>query len=318
MPTSVLDRPGTACNVPQVARPEAECNPPPPPPPKTAREILAEADWAVMITRAMVLEFNNPQDSAALAVWVACRALTDRGLHGPPSEGWATLTGMSARGFFNARRRAVELGLVRVVPGGGIEPLVRYDGGQFSRVPVAVLFDQTLSRTERRVFIGLSLYSSGLGDSRPAVATIAKASATNIRDVRRALRQLEDHCRITCMGAVGRGNMRYFVTGQAIPRAQKSGKTAHTSTQSYPHNPPAIGTETPPNPQTIGTDTPPNHPAIGTDTPPKSALTPPHSGIREKESRERRAPTGFKPTAPRHATNQPTKPKPRPSTTGTD
>ena len=136
MPTLLLERPPTPRNVPPVARPEAERNPPPPPKRKSARDILTDSDWAVMITRAMVLEFNNPQDSAALAVWVACRALTDRGLRGPPSEGWPRFTGMSARGFYNAKRRAIELGLIKTVPGSaGIAPIVRYDGGQFSRVP---------------------------------------------------------------------------------------------------------------------------------------------------------------------------------------
>ena len=58
MQTLVLERPPTPRNLPTVARPEAPCNPPPPPPPKTAREILADSDWAVMIPRAMVLEHN--------------------------------------------------------------------------------------------------------------------------------------------------------------------------------------------------------------------------------------------------------------------
>ena len=199
--------------------------------------------------------------------------------------------------FFNARRRAIELGLIKKVRGGaGIAPLLKYEKGQFSRVPVAFLFDQTISRPDKRVFIALSLYSSGLGDSRPAVTTIAKASATHVRDVRRALRRLEDHCRITRMGAVGRGNMRYFVTGQAIPRAQKSGKTAHTNAESYPHNPPSIATETQP-----------NHPQIATETQPKSPLRPRLTRVREKETREREEPVPVSSPAPRDEPQPPTK-----------
>ena len=248
-----------------------------------------------MITRAMVLEFNNPQDSAALAVWVACRALTDRGLRGPPSEGWPRFTGMSARGFYNAKRRAIELGLIKTVPGSaGIAPIVRYDGGQFSRVPVEVLFDQTLSRPEKRVFVALSLYSSGFGDSRPAVATIAKASATSRRGVQRALRELENRCHIIPMGAIGRGSMRYFVKGQAIPTASTSRPQpkAQTGTQSRP-KPPQTGTQSRPKPPQTGTQSRPKPPQTGTQSRPKPALRAAPSREGSLRLQERRAPTAL-------------------------
>ena len=242
MQIEILDRPAAPCNAPPVAHTEAQCNPPSQPPPcTTAREILA--GWAVLIPRQTVLEHNNAKDSAALAVWFACRAWKDRAIPGKPPGGWAMLAGMSERGFFNARRRAIDLGLIKTVPGSaGIAPIVRHAHGQFSRVPAAILFDKTLSRTARRVFVALALFSDGLGHSKAAILTLANASATHIRDVRRALRELEDHFHITRRGAVGRGSMRYFVKGQAIPRAPKSGtKNAHIGTET-PH---PIGTETP-------------------------------------------------------------------------
>ena len=235
MPTLLLDRPPTPGNVPPVDRTEAPCNPPSPPPCKTAGEILAEADWAVMISRSMVLEFCNPQDFPAFLVWAAARALWDRGLRGRAPGGWPELVGMSQRSWYSAKRRAIELGLVKDVGSAGIEPLVKHERGegQYSRVPTSILFDEKLSRTAKRVFIAQALYSSGLGDSRAAVATIARASSTSHRNVHKGLRELENHCRITRMGAVGRGVQRYNLVGQVIP------KTAPKSTESFPHNPQA-------------------------------------------------------------------------------
>ena len=267
MQIETLDRPPAPRNMPPVDRTEAPCNPPSPPPCKTAGEILAGADWAVLIPRAAVMEHNNPQDSAALAVWFACRAWKDRGIPGRPPGGWARLAGMSERGFFNARRRAIDLGLIKTVPGGaGITPLVRHEPGQgqYSRVPAEILFDRTLSRTARRVFVALSLYRSGFGDSRVAVQTLAKASATNRRDVQRALRELENHFHITRMGAVGRGSQRYFVKGQAID--------ARPSTVSYPQK------GTPPKVK-IGTETRPTEAKSALRPAPKSALRPAPSRV---------------------------------------
>ena len=188
MPTLVLERPPTPRNLPTVARPEAPCNPPSPPPtpaPRPPGEILAEADWAVLISRAMVLEFCNPQDFPAFLVYAAARALWDRGLRGRAPGGWPELLGMSRRSWYSAKRRAIELGLVKDVGSAGIEPLVKHERGegQYSRVPTSILFDDNLSRTAKRVFIAQALYRSGLGDSRAAVATIARASSTHIRNV---------------------------------------------------------------------------------------------------------------------------------------
>lgn len=280
MQIETLDRPPAPRNMPPVDRTEAQCNPPSPPPCKTAGEILAEADWAVLIPRAAVMEHNNPQDSAALAVWFACRAWKDRGIPGKPPGGWARLAGLSERGFFNARRRAITLGLIKTVRGSaGIAPLVRHEHGQFSRVPTEIIFDKTLSRTARRVFVALSLFRSGLGDSRPAVLTLSKASATNRRDVQRALRELEGHFHITRMGAVGRGSQRYFVKGQAID--------ARPSTVSYPQK------GTPPKGK-IGTETRPTEAKSALRPAPESALRPAHSRVfRSLESLERRAPTAL-------------------------
>ena len=293
MPTLLLERPPTPRNLPTVARPEAECNPPSDdsatqadPSPKTAREILADSDWAVLISRAMVLEFCNPQDFPAFLVYAAARALWDRGLRGRAPGGWPELLGMSQRSWYSAKLRAVALGLVRVVPGGGIEPLVRYEPGQgqYSRVPTSILFDENLSRTAKRVFIAQALYRSGLGDSRAAVATLARASSTHIRNVHRALRELENHCRIMRMGAVGRGVQRYNLVGQVIP------KTAPKSTESYPHNPQA---GTLPKGE-IGNESHPTGPKSATRATPESATRATLSRVfKNKGSQERRAPTAL-------------------------
>ncbi len=253
----VVDRAATPCNVPTVARPEAVRNPQSEDGTRddpSASEIFA--NWVVLICRETVLRFNNPQDFPALQVLAASRALWDRGLRGRAPGGWPELVGMSRRSWYSAKLRAVELGLVRVVPGGGIKPLLRHERGrgQYSRVPTSLLFDEKLSRTAKRVFIGQALYSSGLGDSRAAVATIARASATHIRNVRRALRELENQCRITHMGSVARGVQRYNLVGQVIHRTPKSGhpkeeKWATTATPTGEigqREPPQIGQRQPP------------------------------------------------------------------------
>ena len=263
MQTLVLERPPTPRNLPTVARPEAECNPPSDdsatqadPSPKTAREILADSDWAVLISRAMVLEFCNPQDFPAFLVYAAARALWDRGLRGRAPGGWPELLGMSRRSWYSAKLRAIELGLVKDVGSGGIEPLVKHERGegQYSRVPTSILFDDNLSRTAKRVFIAQALYRSGLGDSRAAVVTLARASSTHIRNVHRALRELENHCRIMRMGAVGRGVQRYNLVGQVIHRTPKSGhpKEEKWATRATPtgeigqREPPQSGQREPP------------------------------------------------------------------------
>ena len=243
MPTLLLERPPTPRNLPTVARPEAECNPPSDdsatqadPSPKTAREILADSDWAVLISRAMVLEFCNPQDFPAFLVYAAARALWDRGLRGRAPGGWPELLGMSrAKLVLRQTPRRSNLGLVkdRVPAAAGSSRWcdTSADEGQYSRVPTSILFDDNLSRTAKRVFIAQALYRSGLGDSRAAVATLARASSTHIRNVHRALRELENHCRIMRMGAVGRGVQRYNLqVGQVIPRTAKSRKLPPQST----------------------------------------------------------------------------------------
>ena len=240
MQTLVLERPPTPRNAPKVARPEAECNPPSDdsatqadPSPKTAREILADSDWAVLISRAMVLEFCNPQDFPAFLVYAAARALWDRGLRGRAPGGWPELLGMSRRSWYSARRRAIALGLISASPGSSrIVPLAKLEPHQqFAKAPAEILFDQTLTRTARRVFIVLSLYRSGFGDSRVAVRTLADGSSTHSRNVHKALRELQKRYHITNMGSVGRGAVRYFLKGQKTPRASKS------STQDAPKNP---------------------------------------------------------------------------------
>ena len=258
MQTLVLERPPTPRNMPPVDRTEAPCNPPSRPPPKTAREILADSDWAVIFPRAKVLEHNNHRDFAAFLCWAASRALWDRGLRGPPSEGWPTLTGMSARSWYTAKLRAVALGLVRVVPGGGIEPLVRYEPGQgqYSRVPTSILFGE-LSRTTKRVFIGLALFSDRIGHARAAVTTIAKASSTHRRDVQRSLTELENHFHLTRRGAGGGASMRYFVKGQAISYPQKGASPKGK----------------------IGNETHPSEAKSATTPTPKSATTPTRSRV---------------------------------------
>ena len=280
-----LDRPTAPCNAPPEDRTEAPCNAPPPPC-KTAGEILADSDWAVLIPRTVVMEHNNTQNFSAFLVWAASRALKDRGVPGKPPGGWARLAGMSVRSWYTARRRAIKFGLVEAVRGAaGIAPLVRHEPGQgqYSRVPTSLLFDEKLSRTARRVFVALALYSSGLGDSRPAILTIARASATNRRDVQRALRELENHFHITRRGAVGRGSMRYFLRGQAIPPASKSGtKDARPSTVSYPQK------GTPPKGK-IGNETRPTESKSAMRPAPKSAMRPAPSGVfRNLESHEGR------------------------------
>ena len=197
---------------------------------------------------------------------------------------------MSQRNFHTAKRRAIDLGLVKTVSGSaGITPLVRHEPGnlQYARVPTSLLFDEKLSRTAKRVFIGLALYGSGLGDSRPAVVTIARASATNHRNVHRALRELENHCRITRMGAVGRGVQRYNLVGQVIPRAPKSGtKTAPQSTESYARNPQECSESHPLPKGEPGSE---SHP-----TEAKPAVRATLSRIfKNQDSQERRAPTAL-------------------------
>ena len=289
MPTSVLERPPTPRNLPAVARPEAECNPPSRPPPKTAREILADSDWAVLITRAMVMKHNNPHDFPAFLVLLASRALWDRGLRGRAPGGWEKLVGMSRRSWYTAKRRAIELGLVEAVGSAGIKPLVKHErgDGQYSRVPTSILFDEKLSRTAKRIFIAQALYSSGLGDSRAAVATLARASATHPRSVHRALRELENDFRIVRMGAVGRGIERYNLVGQVIHRTPKS------------DNPKGGEWATSATPKREG----------GQLAPPQSGqLAPPfHESFKNLESQERReAPVPVDRPAPRDEPQPPT------------
>ena len=258
MQTAIVGRPPGPRNVTQVARPATQHNPPtegdraqdgP-----TAREIFS--NWSVTIPRPAVMAFNNPQDFPALLVWAAARALWDRGLRGRAPGGWENWVGMSRRSWYTAKRRAIELALVKAVGSAGIKPLVKHEPGQgqYSRVPTSLLFDEKLSRTARRIFIAQALFSSGLGDSRAAVATIARASSTNPRNVHRALRELENQCRITRMGAVGRGIERYNLVGQVIHRSPKSdnpkgGKWATRATptgESGQREPPQSGQREPP------------------------------------------------------------------------
>ena len=224
----VLDRPAQPRNALPVA--PSDDGTKADPSPKTAREILAESSWAVPISRPMVLAYNNPKDFPALLVWAAVRACTDRRIH---PGGWARLAGMSERTWYAARRRAIALGLISASPGSSrIVPLAKLEPHQqFAKAPAEILFDQTLTRTARRVFIVLSLYRSGFGDSRVAVRTLADGSSTHSRNVHKALRELQKRYHITNMGSVGRGAVRYFLKGQKTPRASKS------STQDAPKNP---------------------------------------------------------------------------------
>ncbi len=220
--------PGPPCNTPPEDRAD----------PRTAGEILADSSWAVPISRPMVLAYNNPKEFGALLAWAAVRAWRDRGVHGKPPGGWALLAGTTPRNWQRWRTSAIELGLI-AMRGTRINPLSRLEPHQqFARVPAEILFDQKLSRAAKRVFIGLSLYRSGFGDSRAAVVTLAKASSTHSRNVHKVLRELQNHCHITSMGAVGRGAVRYFLKGQTTPPASKSSTNeAPPSPKSYARNP---------------------------------------------------------------------------------
>ena len=220
--------PGPPCNTPPEDRAD----------PRTAGEILADSSWAVPISRPMVLAYNNPKEFGALLAWAAVRAWRDRGVHGKPPGGWALLAGTTPRNWQRWRTSAIELGLI-AMRGTRINPLSRLEPHQqLARVPAEILFDQKLSRAAKRVFIGLSLYRSGFGDSRAAVVTLAKASSTHSRNVHKVLRELQNHCHITSMGAVGRGAVRYFLKGQTTPPASKSSTNeAPPSPKSYARNP---------------------------------------------------------------------------------
>ena len=289
MLAQVIDRPPAAGNVPPVDHTEAQRNPPHPvdrTEDRTAGEILAESSWAVPISRPMVMAFNNPRDFPALLAWAAVRAWTDRRVHSNPPGGWPRMAGMSDRTWYTARRRAVALGLISASRGSSrIVPLAKLEPHQqFAKAPTEILFDRSLSRTARRVFIALSLYRSGFGDSRVAVRTLADGSDTNRRDVRRALRELENQWHITSMGATGRGAVRYCLKGQAISYPQKG---------------------TAPEGQS-GNETPPHRGQSGNETPPNPATTPPLSVGSNLDSLKRRAALALADgTAPRD--EQPTK-----------
>ena len=166
-------------------RTEAPCNVPPPddrteddpgntPPTedrtedRTARQILD--GWIVQIPRRVILLHSNAPEFGAMIALAVATAWTDRGVPGRPPGGWARLAGAAPRTWQRWRGLAIALGLVEPMNGGGIAPLARIEPGeQFARVPLAILFDQKLSRTAKRVF-------SGCPCTAPASATAARQS----------------------------------------------------------------------------------------------------------------------------------------------
>ena len=271
---------------------------------RTARQILD--GWIVQIPRRVILLHSNAPEFGAMIALAVATAWTDRGVPGRPPGGWARLAGAAPRTWQRWRGLAIALGLVEPMNGGGIAPLARIEPGeQFARVPLAILFDQKLSRTAKRVFLGLSLYRSGFGDSRPAVGTLSRASGLNRGNVQKGLRELENRFHITSRGATGRGAMRYFLGGQAPQPAPKSAtKDAPPSTESYPRNPQNGHQRCPSQGSKVATSDAPQGPKVATSDAPKWPPAMPIQEESRKNLQEGRAPMASDGPTPRGPSEQ--------------
>ena len=294
MQVTTLDRPPAPRNTHPEDRTED----------RSARQILD--GWIVQIPRRVILLHSNAPEFGAMIALAVATAWTDRGVPGRPPGGWARLAGAAPRTWQRWRGLAIALGLVEPMNGGGIAPLARIEPGeQFARVPFALLIDRNLSRTAKRVFLGLSLYRSGFGDSRPAVGTLSRASGLNRGNVQKGLRELENRFHITSLGATGRGATRYFLGGQAPQPAPKSGtKDAPPSTESYPRNPQNGHQRCPSQGSKVATSDAPQGPKVATSDAPKWPPAMPIQESQESFFQEGRAPMASDGPTPRGPSEQ--------------
>ena len=236
---------------------------------RTANKQLADSNWAVRIGRSMIDNYCNPDDFGALIALAAVLAWRDRGpgwlLDGErtsaqrPPGGWAPLLGVTRHTWISWRDRAIDLRLLSKsngeYAGGGLVPLLRpieavqmreheteareVPAEQFARIPAAALFDPKLSRTAKRVLVGLCLYRKPNGLARVAVPTIAKRAGLNERNARLGLRQLERAGAIKANGLFAK--VRTYKIVEPKVNASVQSETPHCALR----DPPSVQSETP-------------------------------------------------------------------------
>ena len=182
---------------------------------------LKDSAWAVQIGRGMIDDYCNSDEFGSLLALAAVMAWRDRGpgwfkdgkrdaAERPPG-GWARMIGVTRPTWIAWCGMASDLGLISESQGpyesGATVPLLcpveavqmreheteayEVPDEQFARIPCAALFNPKLSRTAKRVLVGLALYRKPSGFARVAVPTIAKRAGLNDRNTQLGLRELE-------------------------------------------------------------------------------------------------------------------------------
>ena len=214
----------------------------------------------------MIDKHCNSDDFGALLAFVAVTTWRFRGpgwggrasAERPPG-GWAPLLGVTRHTWISWRDRAIDHELMSEAQGeyesGATVPLLQpieavqmreheteareVPAEQFARIPAAALFDPKLSRTAKRVLVGLCLYRKPNGLARVAVPTIAKRAGLNERNARLGLRQLERAGAIKANGLFAK--VRTYEIVEPKAKASVQSETPPRALR----DPPAVQSETP-------------------------------------------------------------------------
>ena len=186
---------------------------------RSAKQQLIDAGWCIGLGRVLV-EKHIKSDSGAVLAYLTILAWGDRGPQWEtdggcgsaqrPPGGWPDTAGTTAPTWRRWLGRAIEIGLIsesRGVHESGysvdlLTPIKPYrtelqDQGhempveQFARLPFSVFSDPKISRTAKRVLVGIAMYRGPTGFARVAVPTIAKMAGLNVRNTHKGLRCLE-------------------------------------------------------------------------------------------------------------------------------
>ena len=204
---------------------------PHPEPTPTPRSKLLADDWAVAIPRADILSSRL----GPLLVLLAATAWRDRGPQwavgeegaaSTPPGGWAALVGCSRASWWRWQKVAVKSDLLHEVIGTDskgcehnlLKPNVWIEPGmQFARLPLSVMFNDSISATARRVFAALACFRQPSGEVSAATSTIAKMTGIHRRHIQRSFRELEEHFALVRMPRNPRASGRWMMISTNAP-----------------------------------------------------------------------------------------------------
>lgn len=236
-----------------------------PEPSPTTREKLLADDWVVQVPRSVVLDNRLGPLLVAIAAsaWSARGPAwpvdqdQDRGAAAAPPGGWAAMIQSSRSSWPKWLDAAVRDGLVVETVGTDesgcghdllVAKLQIEPGSQFARLPLAVMFDRSITPTARRAYAALALYRQPSGEASASVERLAAITGVNRRHIQRSLRELERHFAIVRMPTAARKPNRWMMVEVkvAAPDVQNESRPCPKSAAHVSNIRPAVVQNVPP------------------------------------------------------------------------